>query len=90
MYMVDNFTKKRLFSLLAESSPVTNEEMQSAYVEFIDEVKTQTQSETDYTQLFRLLNITRIEFQALQTQILYEQGEKCASKSVLSESNLVS
>lgn len=78
MYMKDNFTKTRLFSLLAESSPVTNDEMQSAYVEFIEEVKTQAQSEADYIQLFRTLNLTRIEFQVLQTQILYEQGEKCA------------
>ncbi|WP_221405090.1 hypothetical protein [Apibacter adventoris] len=75
---MNDLTTTRLFSLLAEPSPVPNEEMQSAYVELVDEVKTQTQSETDYTQLFRLLNLTRIEFQALQTQILYEQGEKCA------------
>lgn len=75
---MDDFTKTRLFSLLSESSPVTNEEIQNAYVEFIEEVKTQSQSETDYTQLFQLLNLTRIEFKALQIQILYEQGEKCA------------
>ncbi|MFR9165106.1 MAG: hypothetical protein ACLVKO_02330 [Dysgonomonas sp.] len=87
---MNDLLKTRLFSLLAETSPVANDEMQSAYVEFINEIKTQTQSETDYIQLFRLLNLTRIEFKTLQTQILYEQGKKCASKSVLPKSKMVS
>lgn len=76
--LMNDLLRARMFRLLTESSPVANDEMQNAYVEFIEEVKTQTQSETEYTQLFRSLNLTRIEFQALQTQILYEQGEKCA------------
>lgn len=87
---MEKLVKTRLFSLLANTLPVTNDEMQSAYVEFIEEVKTQTQLETEYIQLFRLLNLTRIEFKTLQTQILYEQGEKCASKSLLSKINLAS
>lgn len=87
---MNDLLRTRMFRLLTESSPVANDEMQNAYVEFIEKVKTHTQSETDHIQLFRTLNLTRIEFQTLQTQILYEQGEKCASKSVLQESNVVS
>lgn len=75
---MDDFTKTRLFSLLAEPSPVINEEMENAYVEFIEEVKTQAQSESDYRTIYRTQSMTRIELQSLQTQILYEQGKKCA------------
>lgn len=87
---MEKLFKTMLFILLSDSLLVANDEMQSAYVEFIEEVKTQTQLGTEYIQLFRLLNLTRIEFKTLQTQILYEQGEKCASKSLLSKSNLAS
>lgn len=76
--LMNDLLKTRLFSLLANTSPVANEEIKNAYVEFTEKVKTQAQSETDYTQLFRTLNLTRIEFKTLQTQILYEQGGKCA------------
>lgn len=73
-----NFMKMRIFSVLSESSPVTNEEMQHAYEAFMKDILTLNQSETDYQTVFRSLNLTRIELQALQTQILYEQGKKCA------------
>lgn len=80
----------RLFSLLAESSlKVTNQEMQQAYDNFVTDVLTLNQSETDFSEVFRSLNLTRIEFQSLQAQILYEQGGKCLKKSVLPKSNLV-
>lgn len=69
---MNDLTITRLFSSLPEPSPVRNKEMQIAYAEFIEELKTQNQSETDYTQLLRTLNLTHIEFQVLQAQILYE------------------
>ena len=76
-----------LFSLLADSSKEeSNDEIRSAYEVFLEHVKILNQSETDYRTIFRSLNLTRIEFQSLQTQILYEQGEKCPKKSLLAES----
>lgn len=75
---MNNLLRGRLFSLLAESSFATNHEMQQAYESFVKQVETLNQSETDFKTIFRILNITRIEFRTLQAQILCEQGEKCA------------
>ena len=87
MHMND-FVKTELFNLLINFSPkITNHEMQFAYENFVAEVLTLNQAETDYRTIFRSLNLTRIEFQSLQTQILYEQGEKCPKISLLAESN---
>lgn len=65
-----------LFSLLAESSEVTNEKMQKAYGEFIKEVKTFCDSDDNAT-IYRNLSTTRIEFAALELINRYEQGKKC-------------
>lgn len=54
---------------------------------FVIDVLTLNKTETDYRTIFRSLNLTRIEFQSLQAQILYEQGEKCPKISLLAESN---
>lgn len=75
---MNDLLKTELFSLLAESSLATAKQMQQAYETFVKEVETQNQSEADFQTVFRKLNITRIEFKTLQTQILCEQGEKCA------------
>lgn len=76
---MDQLAKSELFYLLEESRlTATNHEMQQAYETFVKEVETLNQSETDFKTIFRILNITRIEFRTLQTQILCEQGEKCA------------
>nr|WP_288210291.1 hypothetical protein [uncultured Dysgonomonas sp.] len=85
---MNDFVKTELFNLLINFSPkITNHEMQFAYESFVKEVLTLNQSEADYSIVFRLLNLTRIEFQSLQTQILYEQGEKCPKISLLAESH---
>lgn len=85
---MNDFVKTELFNLLINFSPrITNHEMQFAYESFVKEVLTLNQCETDYSVVFRSLNFTRIEFQSLQTQILYEQGEKCPKISLLAESN---
>lgn len=74
-----NFSMSRMFDLLSVlSKKVSNREMQQAYETFVKEVETLNQSETDFKTIFRILNITRIEFRTLQAQILCEQGEKCA------------
>lgn len=76
---MNEFLQKKLFGLLTEfSNEVTNEEIQQAYESFVTEVETLSQDDKDYTTTYRLLNLTRIEFQSLQIQILYEQGKKCA------------
>ena len=75
---MNDLLRTELFGLLAESSLVTAKQMQQAYETFVKEVETQNQSEADFQTVFRKLNITRIEFKTLQTQILCEQGEKCA------------
>ena len=78
--------KEEFFNLLIENSSVTNQKMQHAYEIFVIDVLTLNQTETDYRTIFRSLNLTRIEFQSLQTQILYEQGEKCPKISLPAES----
>jgi hypothetical protein len=78
--------KEEFFNLLIENSSVTNQKMQHAYEIFVIDVLTLNQTETDYRTIFRSLNLTRIEFQSLQTHILYEQGEKCLEKYLFAES----
>lgn len=73
-----DFFKMKLFNLLADTSQeVTNDEMQNAYEEFVEYITTISNSE-DYANIFRMLNLTRIEITPLQTMCRYGQGEKCA------------
>lgn len=77
--LMNDSLQTELFSLLSKNSKeVSNDEMKNAYETLVEDVKTLNQSETDFQMLFRILNITRIEFKTLQLQILCEQGEKCA------------
>ncbi len=73
-----NHLELKLFRLLSDASQeVTNEEMQTAYGCFMEQVKRVSQSEQDYSKIFRMLNITRIELVAIETYYRYGQGEKC-------------
>ncbi len=84
---MNELCKTRLFSLLADASQqVTNEEMHSAYETFVAKGLALNQFETDYSKIFRTLNITRAELAFLKAPYQHEQGEKCPKKSVLSES----
>lgn len=78
--------KAELFNLLIYKSLVVNLKMKHAYEIFVIDVLTLNQTETDYITIFRSLNLTCIEFQSLQAQILYEQGKKCPKRSLLAES----
>lgn len=69
--------KTRLFSIMSESSQVTNEEIQNAYGSFMEQVEIVSQSEKDNLKIFQMLNITRIELLFLESLNRYEQGEKC-------------
>lgn len=78
----------KMFKLLSESSrQVTNHEIQDAYRVFTEKIKiTISKSEIDYSTVFRMLNITRIELGFLNSTLQYEQGEKCLEKSLRAKS----
>lgn len=69
----------KLLSVLIEPSQVTNEEMQNAYEDFVEQVTSISRTETDYIEIFRLLNLTRIELVFNQ----YGQEKKCTKESIL-------
>ena len=51
--------------------------MQDAYEDFVKQIVTISHSE-DYTHVFRMLNLTRIEIVPLKELYQCGQGEKCA------------
>lgn len=72
-----DIVKVELYCLLSKTSPVTNKEMENAYECFMEQIKAVSQSENDYSEIFRTLNLTRIEFDSLGSSPLYGQGGKC-------------
>lgn len=85
--LMNEIKKTELFGILSDNSrSITNHEIKFAYENFVKEIITLNQTESDYVIVFRSLKLTRIEFQSLQTQILYEQGKKCPEKSLFAES----
>lgn len=74
---MDELLRERLIRLLSEPIQVTNEEMQNAYGYFMKRAETATQSEKDYSIIFRTLNTTSIELVAVQALHRHEQGKKC-------------
>lgn len=74
---MENLLKSKLFSLLSDSSQITNEEVQRAYGDFTEQVKAINLSENDYVKVFRILNLSRIELDSLCASPLYGQGKKC-------------
>ena len=68
----------RFLRLLSESSQeVTNEKMQDAYGEFVEQIRIVGDG-NDCSTIYRILTATRIEIASLETAPLYGQGEKCA------------
>ena len=68
----------RFLRLLSESSQEgTNEKMQDAYGEFVEQIRIVGDG-NDYSTIYRILTATRIEIASLETAPLYGQGEKCA------------
>ena len=68
----------RFLRLLSESSQeVTNEKMQDAYGEFVEQIRIVGDG-NDYSTIYRILTATRIEIASLETSPLYGQGGKCA------------
>lgn len=68
----------RLFGLFPETSQeVTNEEIQNAYGDFVEQIRI-VSSDNDYSTTYRILTTTRIEIASLETTPLYGLGGKCA------------
>lgn len=75
---MNDLMKMRIFRLLSETSQeVTNEEMQEAYGEFVEQIRTVSNG-NDYSITYRILVATRIEIASLETTPLFGQGGKCA------------
>ena len=75
---MNELLKMKFFELLSKTSQeVTNTEMQDAYEDFVKQIVTISNSE-DYTHIFRMLNLTRIEIAPLKGLYQDGQGEKCA------------
>ena len=75
---MNDLLQTRIFGLLSESSQeVTNEKMQDAYGEFVEQIRIVGDG-NDYSTIYRILTATRIEIASLETASLYGQGEKCA------------
>lgn len=84
---MNELVKTEFLTFMSDNSlNVINKEIKDAYENFVAEVLALNQTGSDYEIVFRSLNLTRIEFQSLQTQILYEQGEKCPKISLFTES----
>lgn len=73
---MNELSRERLIRLLSEPTQVTNEEMQNAYEYFMEQLRTASQSEQNYSETFRMLNITRIELVSIKTLHRYGQGKK--------------
>lgn len=76
--LMNDLLQTRIFELLFETSQeVTNEEMQVAYGEFLEQIKNISDG-IDYSVIYRTLNATRIEIASLETTPFYGLGGKCA------------
>ena len=76
--LMNDLLQMRMFGLLSETSQeVSNEEMQNAYGEFVEQIRIVGDG-SDYSTVYRILVATRIEIASLETVPLYGQGEKCA------------
>lgn len=59
-----------------DTPQVSKEEMQNAYKHFTEQIIAISQSEQSYHEIFRKLNITRIEFDSLKSSSFYELKKK--------------
>lgn len=76
--LLNELLKMKFLKRLSKTSQeVTNTEMQDAYGEFVKHIVAISNSE-DYSYIFRMLNLTRIEIVSLKELYQCGQGEKCA------------
>lgn len=80
---MNELAQMRIFGLLSETSQeVTNEEMQNAYDEFVEQIRA-VSNENNYSTTYRILAATRIEIVSLETTPLYGQGGNAIKKFFL-------
>lgn len=76
--LMNDLLQMRILGLLSKASQeVTDEEMQDAYGEFVEQIRTVSNG-NDYSTTYRILVATRIEIASLETTPLYGMGGKCA------------
>lgn len=82
--LMNELLKMKFFELLSKTSQeVTNTEMQDAYGEFVKHIVAISNSE-DYSYIFRMLNLTRIEIAPLEELYQCGQGGKMRLKFSMS------
>lgn len=74
---MNDLTTKEFFRLLSEPSQVSNNEIQPSYESFVKHITETSNSEADYSKVFRLLNHSRIELDSLKISPLLESGGGC-------------
>ncbi len=74
---MNELVKMKLFRLLSDTSQVKNEEMENAYGCFMEQIEAVCQSGKNYLEVFRMLNISRIELVFMESLYRYEQEKKC-------------
>lgn len=80
--LMNDLLQMRIFGLLNETSQeITNEEMQNAYGEFVEQIRTMSNG-NDYPSIYRILTVTRKELDSQEISILYGQGKKCAQEEI--------
>lgn len=82
---MNELLKERLFSLLSDASQVANEEIQNAYGCFVEQLRIVSQSEQNYSEIFRTLDITRIELVFMESLHRYGKGKKCTKICLFSK-----
>lgn len=75
---MNNLNETEFFILLSSPKQIANTKIQYAYEKFTEEIKKLNQPENEYTTIYRMLNLTRIELVSLSNHFRYEEGEKCA------------
>lgn len=80
---MNDLLQTRIFRLLSETSQeVTNQEMQNAYGEFVEQIRIVGDGD-DYSTTYRIFVATRIEIASLETAPLYGQGKNALKQRFL-------
>lgn len=88
---MNDLLQMRLFCLLTQhSKQSTNEEIVNAYGCFMEQVKIVSQSENLFSEVYRMLNNTRVELLFIESLYRHEQEKKCLKICLPEESNLIS
>lgn len=74
---MEKLAKSELLYLLNNNSQkVLNSKMREAYERLVKQIQS-IESDNSYSTIYRILNLTRVEFESLQSYFQCEQGKKC-------------